>query len=570
MFSSSSFEKAVNAKREQRSRALATASPSCPEHSQFLNATASQIVSQIKKGEWTASQVLEAYISRATLAQETTNCITEVMFASARKQALILDEEFASSGKLRGPLHGVPISFKDQYDFAGVDTSLGFTQWTNNPAKKHASLVEQFIAAGAVLFAKTNVPQTMFAFECCNPLFGRTTNPYNKAYTCGGSSGGEGALLGMDGAAVGIGSDIGGSLRIPASYCGIYSLKPSPGRFSFEGAQGPARGFEGIKTVAGPMGRAIEDLELICRTAFGVQGKDHDVFPVPFREVQLSKKLRFGYYTSDGFVKASPACQRAVLETVEALRSQGHECIEVEIPDATRAFEIFVGLTSSDGYRTMLSHLGPDPKEKALFLVTLGPALPSFVRSFASWIIDSMLGDKIFARVIRAACVKPMGEYMKLVAARDDYSKMIYEQIWDKHELDGVISPVQAMPQLPHGGCDNFIALAASTIFYNIADSAVGVVPVTRVDAEKDKVTEEWHKGPGHGSSLLETGLFGAKNPLYDAVAMNGMPVGVQIAARKWEEEKALAMMRVVDEALGKDRGFGPGSWDRSKTTTKA
>lgn len=99
----------------------------------------------------------------------------------------------------------------------------------------------QFLAAGAVLFVKTNVPQTMFAFECSNPVWGRTTNPYNNKYTCGGSSGGEAALLAMDGSAVGFGSDIGGSLRIPAAYCGVYSLKPAAGRICSSGALGKAK-----------------------------------------------------------------------------------------------------------------------------------------------------------------------------------------------------------------------------------------------------------------------------------------------------------------------------------------
>lgn len=146
-------------------------------------------------------------------------------------------------------------------------------------------LVTQFLAAGAIPFVKTNIPQTMFAFECSNPVWGRTTNPHNDKYTSGGSTGGEGALLAMDGSVIGIGSDIGGSLRIPAAYCGIYSLKPATGRISFAGAQGgscvktslidtgntapiqtltcslvsigPAPGFEGIKTVAGPMSRYV-------------------------------------------------------------------------------------------------------------------------------------------------------------------------------------------------------------------------------------------------------------------------------------------------------------------------
>jgi Asp-tRNA(Asn)/Glu-tRNA(Gln) amidotransferase A subunit family amidase len=106
-----------------------------------------------------------------------------------------------------------------------------------------SQLVTQLLAAGAVLFVKTNVPQTMFAFECSNPIWGKTTNPYNVNFTCGGSSGGEAALLAMDGSAVGIGSDIGGSLRIPAAYCGIYSLKPSAARISTAGACGTFKEF---------------------------------------------------------------------------------------------------------------------------------------------------------------------------------------------------------------------------------------------------------------------------------------------------------------------------------------
>jgi len=98
--------------------------------------------------------------------------------------------------------------------------------------------VQYLIDSGAIPFVKTNIPQTMFAFECSNPLWGRTTNPYNDKYTCGGSSGGEAALLAMDGSAAGIGTDIGGSLRIPAAYCGIYSLKPAGGRISYLGAKG--------------------------------------------------------------------------------------------------------------------------------------------------------------------------------------------------------------------------------------------------------------------------------------------------------------------------------------------
>ncbi|KAG2352059.1 amidase, partial [Suillus spraguei] len=157
-----------------------------------------------------------------------------VLYEDARKQAKELDAEFASTKTLRGPFHGVPVSVKDNFtSLHGYDATIGFTAWANNPGKKDACA-----SAGAIIFVKTNVPQTMLAFECSNPLWGRTTNPWNNKYTCGGSSGGEGALLAMDGSALGIGSDIGGSLRIPASYCGVYSLKPTAERVSSIGTQG--------------------------------------------------------------------------------------------------------------------------------------------------------------------------------------------------------------------------------------------------------------------------------------------------------------------------------------------
>jgi Asp-tRNA(Asn)/Glu-tRNA(Gln) amidotransferase A subunit family amidase len=237
-------------------------------------------------------------------------------------------------------------------------------------------------AAGAIIFTKTNVPQTLLAFESSNPLWGRTLNPYSAAHTAGGSSGGEGALLATDGAALGVGTDVGGSIRIPSGYCGIYGLKPGHGRVSYHGSigmsallyvrslscisiwPGPNPGFEAVHAVAGPMGRSVADLECMARVLFGKNGSGHGYFPapVPYRDVTLPEKLRFGYYLNgalvplrnlwlrelthidkDGTVKGSPACHRAVLETVEALRKAGHECFEIDSPDCAYIGRDFSG-----------------------------------------------------------------------------------------------------------------------------------------------------------------------------------------------------------------------------------
>ncbi|KAJ7090201.1 amidase [Mycena belliarum] len=568
-FSSSPYKALSEGKQRRRAEAVSTAPRFTPnEHGPFLKATASEIVERIRRGEWTSLQVVSAYIARTALAQETTNCVTEALFADALQQARDLDAEFVSSKTLRGPLHGVPVSFKDQYDIMGVDSTMGFSALVQKPAENDADVVALLKSAGAIPIVKTNVPQTMFSFECSNPVFGRTTNPYNQGYTSGGSSGGEAALLAMDGAALGVGSDVGGSLRIPSAYCGIYALKPSPLRVAYGGAGVVVPGFDAITSVGGPMGRSVEDLVIFCRITFGVQGRDPAVAPVLYREPKLPVKLRFGYYT-DYYIKASPANHRAILETVAALRNSGHECIEFEVPDPTEPFDIFVGLTSADGYKTLLSNIESDPlvkcfcifayalslsfriKDSSLFVVAHGTGLP---------LPTDTIQDAKFAASLRATGVKPVREYWGWLARRDRYIAKFYDQVWNKLGLDGIIAPVQALPQVSNGNFTTLFSLATATILYNVVNSPVGCIPVTRIDPAKDGLTEEWTRAPS--PSLVESALYHGKNPVYDPIAMRGMPIGIQLVGRKWEDEKVLAMMRVVDDALGKDRGFGPANWD--------
>jgi Asp-tRNA(Asn)/Glu-tRNA(Gln) amidotransferase A subunit family amidase len=185
-------------------------------------------------------------------------------------------------------------------------------------------------AAGAIIIGKTNVAQALATFDCANPLWGCTCNPWSAAHTAGGSSGGEGALLAADGAVLGIGSDAGGSIRIPSGYCGIFGFKPGHGRVSYAGNVGaslvapqfpfwladllanffnpfpvlfravadPNPGFEVVRVVAGPMARSVVDLERMARVLFGEHGGREGYFPapVPYRDVALPDKLRFGYY----------------------------------------------------------------------------------------------------------------------------------------------------------------------------------------------------------------------------------------------------------------------------------
>ncbi|KAJ7347086.1 amidase [Mycena albidolilacea] len=550
-----------------------------PDRAAILRSTAGEIVSNIERGTWTASQVLEAFIAQSLVAHTATNCITEVLFEDARARAKQLDAEFKVAGRLKGPLHGVPISVKDQYDIEGYDTTIGFTACAHKPAQTTADFVRAMVDAGAVPFVKTNVPQTMYSYECNNPIWGRTTNPYDAAYTSGGSSGGEACMLALDASVIGLGSDIAGSLRIPASYCGVYSLKPGVGRVSDYGAKESFPGFDGIKSVCGPMARCIDDLELACRVSFGASGAYNDHPPLPFRDVTLPKKLRFGYYTSDGIMKGSPACIRAVNETIEALKLAGHECIEVEQSLSVEIAKIFLAITSADGYKTLLRGVGSDPLDPSLGVLTFGPKVPQLFRNAAAGAVHTWMGDPIMADVLRLSGSKTVEAYHAACLQRNEIKKLFYDEFWNKHNLDGIITYVHASPQILHGGSNMLSMMSTSTLTYNLVDLPCGVVPVTHVKAT-DVLTDEWRSAPGHGSSMCEGELYDkgfntdgkAKTkaelkelkPLYDPAAMEGMPIGLQIVGRRWEEEKVLGLMRVVEGALGglRERRFGPGTWE--------
>ncbi|KFY13774.1 hypothetical protein V492_03042, partial [Pseudogymnoascus sp. VKM F-4246] len=178
----------------------------------------------------TALEVTTAFCKRAAIAHQLTTCLTEIFFDRALARAKELDDYMDRHGRAVGPLHGLPISLKDTFNIAGLDTSLGIAAMAFHPAPANCPLVDILLNAGAVLYVKTNIPQTLMALDSINNVFGRVLNPANRALTAGGSSGGEGALLALRGSPLGVGTDIGGSIRVPAMCNGLYGFKPSSGR----------------------------------------------------------------------------------------------------------------------------------------------------------------------------------------------------------------------------------------------------------------------------------------------------------------------------------------------------
>lgn len=324
-----------------------------PKELAITETTASEVVQKIASVEWTAVEVMEATCKKASVAQQLINCITEIYFEEAIARAKELDDVFAKTGKTVGPLHGLPISFKDQFNIKGLDTSVGYVSWSNKPATEDSTLVTILCAAGAIPFVKTNIPATLMMGESVNNVFGRTRNPRNRNLTTGGSSGGESALVTFRASFLGVGTDIGGSIRHPCSFTGLYGLRPSHGRVSYQRAANTYLGQEAVRSCAGPMCRSPDDIRLFM-SAIASQKPwlyDPQAVPIPWRteEETLPKKLCFGFGMGDGNVTPTPPLRRAMEITKAALLAAGHEVIDYIPTELPESMEIITKMWSADG-----------------------------------------------------------------------------------------------------------------------------------------------------------------------------------------------------------------------------
>jgi amidase len=279
------------------------------------------------------------------------NCLHEIFFHQAQERAQYLDDYYAEHGTTLGPLHGLPVSLKDQFHVKGVDTTMGYVGWIGDnlgidPDKTHqveSQIVTELLSLGAVLYCKTSLPQTLLFGETKNNIIGQTLNPINQNLSCGGSSGGEAALLALGGSSIGVGTDIGGSLRIPAGFCGIFSIKPTSNRLSYRDVANTNPGQDTYRSTIGFMGTSIEALEVVFKAVLGMEPwlKDPAVIPIPFREEVMDsyrkgadergnakageRPLKMGVLWCDGMVGLHPPVLRGLKIVVEALKKAGHQ-----------------------------------------------------------------------------------------------------------------------------------------------------------------------------------------------------------------------------------------------------
>jgi Asp-tRNA(Asn)/Glu-tRNA(Gln) amidotransferase A subunit family amidase len=296
--------------------------PLTEQEEHVLTLSLADIVTSCSTGLVKPSVVRDAFLKRTVIAHETTNCITEFLPDNH-------SNPYESDSR---PFLGVPISIKDSFDIQGHDTTVGYARHAGCPAKSSSVIVDMLLSAGATLHVKTTVPTGLLGLETSSDLFGYTTNPYSSDHSAGASTGGGAALLAYKGSIIEVGSDIGGSVRIPAHFCGIYSLKASLGRFPQTGSATCTPGLQSIHAVTSPMAENLDDLEEFCHRFVDLSPwrYDHTCVPVPWRHFPTeNKKFKFGVIWDDGIVPPSPACLRALNMVVDALKQQGHEVVDL-------------------------------------------------------------------------------------------------------------------------------------------------------------------------------------------------------------------------------------------------
>ncbi|KAJ4312584.1 hypothetical protein N0V84_009867 [Fusarium piperis] len=483
------------------------------------------ILESISSGRLSAIEVATAFCRTAAVAHQINNCLHEIFFDEALDRAKYLDDYFAKNNKTLGPLHGLPISLKDQFHVKGVDTTMGYVGWIGSnlgisqPEHRHqveSQIVTELLSLGAVLFCKTSLPQTLLFGETKNNLIGQTLNPHNQYLSCGGSSGGEAALMALRGSSLGVGTDIGGSVRIPAGFCGVFSIKPTPERISYRDVANTNPGQNTYRSTVGFLGTSLDALELLLKSVLSKKPWECDpsVVPIPFRQEVIdsyssrvdeqrrpksaAKPLKIGVLWTDGVVGPHPPVLRGLRIVQDALKGSGHK----------------VSFLKADGAHDIHQHLNLSGE----------PLIPDLRQSFK--------------------LQPPMGllEYQDLTLQGLAYERQ-YSDYWnstadtDGQEVDAVIMPVAPHAAVIPGKYYH----TAYTEAINLLNYSAVVIPVTQADEKIDVFDDSYEP-------LGDTDKLNWKS--YDPAIYHGAPVGVQIVARKFEEERALAIARIIHAAI--------------------
>ncbi len=461
--------------------------------SEITRLGAAQLGRLVHRGELAPSEIVEAHLRRIEAVNPTLNAITDLQAERAREQASLADRA-RSSGNPLGPLHGVPLTIKSSIAAEGCRYECGTPLRQGEIAKRDASLVKRLKDAGAIILGTTNVPEFLMAYETDNDLYGRTNSPLDPALTPGGSSGGDAAAVAGGCSAGSFGSDAGGSVRVPAHFCGLYGLKPTPGAIPRTGHWPAVAGPSTTLAAVGPLARTAEDLDLFLEITSGHDPMDISSLPPGLPPAPRSDELRtlkIGWFDHAWETPATAETRTAVRDAADALRERGFRVERVELhglDQAPRTWWLLFGIC----LRTLIEASTP----------------PDYRLHALSY--DAMAaGDQEAATDYK--------DLLMAWVAQDQMRFRLHEQMCDYPILLG---PVAAVPAFPHG--QRLWSIDGQTVGYPDAFVYSQVFNLLGVPAATAPV--------GRSS--------------------DGLPIGVQITGRPNEDRTVTALARELEAAF--------------------
>lgn len=469
---------------------IATGQPS-----ELCRTTVVQLAQLIRRREVSSLEVVDALLTRIEQVNPRLNAIVLLDAEGARTAARAADEAIAL-GRVTGPLHGVPMTIKDSLDTAGMITTGGTMGRKAYVPGTDATVVARLRAAGAVLLGKTNTPELTWSFETRSPVYGRTVNPWNPDMSPGGSSGGAAAIIAACASPFDIGSDTGGSIRVPAHFCGIAGIKPTAGRVPRTGHIVGAEGFSQSLTQLGPLARSVDDLALLLRIIAGPDWRDAAVVPAPLgnHDDVVLRGLRVAMHVDNGLYPPSRDVAQVVQASAQSLQRLG-VIVEEAKPEALKdVMSLDEELFRADGgawLRAMLKRAGTREP---------GP--------------DIAASLKVIAELNEREMTVP--EFAAVLERWDAWRGRMLSFL---ERFDAIICPPCALDALPHDFSDRPEVYPAFsyTFAYNFT---------------------------GWPAAVVRAGT-----------SAQGLPLGVQVIGRPWREDVVLALARAVERSQGRPAG---------------
>jgi fatty acid amide hydrolase len=484
--------------------------------------SATELLSLLAARQVAAEEVVEAHIRAIEERDGEINAVAVRRFDRALDEAAMIDRRRARGHQL-SPLAGLPLTVKECFDLVGTPTTAGVARLRRQAPEGDAAVVAALRNAGAVVIGKTNLAQLCWSLETSNPVYGRTNNPWDGSRTPGGSSGGEGAAVSAHLSPVGLGTDSGGSVRIPAHYCGVHALKPTSGRLSNRGTVDELLlSFQPIVTSQpGLLSRQVEDLRLVyellaaspqaAATTEEAAARSEGPEPATGREAwtgqpRTKRRWTIGYFAG-GLHPPSAAIQRVLFDAVGELESAGCEVRPFEPPSLEHAQELFQAAFALDRGATLRALAGGsdlDPLVEEALSDLAVPQVPERVRTVAP-----------------------------LIDACEEYRRE-FAQALDAAEVDFLICPPTSVVAHQHGMSRAFDDMPIMSELFNLIGMPAGVVSLSRVRAGEEL---------GRPSPTCPAEEAAARADRGSA----GLPVSVQVVGRHWNETGVLDVMQLLE-----------------------